>query len=322
MMIGLFRSSTHVGLVELLMVGLLVCHATWADDGTQSAAESGEDRVMNMALWLPIFSGFSPRDARVAARMWVEKWGKTSGVFDRAEAHAFNDLSRLDQDLVQESWDVVMLPVEEYLHVGEQRGLTPDYTIVRGGKPGDVYVLLVRSDAGIDELSDLKGKSMTFSTEHNHRNAVVWLDGLLAESNLPPLSVLAELTEGERKGARVILPVFFGQTDGCVVSLSEFETMAKLNPQLKRQLKVLATSPRVITIVFSVSPNVSELQRKALNESLLRLHEDKEYRQILLLHKVEGLAPIDRQILESTRRMYDLYNRCTNAVIGRGKEPK
>ncbi len=284
--------------------------ALWAGLGRAPAAEpagGGEDRaapgsrVLRIGLWLPAFVNFNPNDARVASQVWVEKWGRKSGLYDGAETRVFEDSSNLGTQIAAEHWDLIMLPVEEFFRVGEPLGLTPDFTVTRGDQPGDVHVLLVRRDSGIAELKNLKGHRILVATEHNQFTGSAWLNDLLARQGLPELATLAEVLEGERKPAKQILPVFFGQADACLVSRYEFAAMVEMNPQVGEKLVVLAESPRLLSLVFCLAASLGADRRAALRASLATVHKDEEFRQLLLLQKVTCLEPPDQISLEATR---------------------
>ena len=292
-----------------IMLGALLTGILLPSSGTPQSS----DRLLRMAIWMPAFTSHNPNDARAAVHVWVEKWGKKSGFFKQAEAVAFDDFSTLYKYMENNNADVMMLPVEEYLMIANKYRLDADFTVGRGGEPGDIYVLMVHRDGGVKTLEDLKDRHIIITSEHNHRNAVVWLNSLLADKGLPPAETFCRLSEAQAKPAKQILPVYFGQADACVVSLFEFQTMAELNPQVGHNLHALATSPRLISIVFSFNMNMAEARRSILEQSLALVHEDEDFKQVLTLHKVDRLMRIPPALLEATKKMY--MNFAGNAAV-------
>lgn len=291
-----------------LTLALLLVGQSWAGEppiASKTRAPAPANRAFHVGLWLPAFVDFNLNDARVAAQIWVEKWGKKSGLYDRADTEVFETSSKLQQQITQGSWDVIMFPVEEYFRVAEPLGFTPDFTISRGDLAGDEYVLLVRRDSGIRTLDDLEGRKLVVGSEHNQLTPTSWLRQVLEDRGLPDLAELAESTAGESRPTKVVLSVFFGQADAALVSRHEFDAMVELNPQVGQRLVALAASPRLLTLVFSLGAGLSEESRATLRDSLSEVHLDEEFRQLLLLQKVKRLVPIDAAALEASRRLYE-----------------
>ena len=305
-----FISISFITKAVAICISSIIFSCSWGiclDDASPSPVPNTMDRTLSFFYWLPIMSDFNSRDAQIAMKVWAEKFGEHTGIFNDGESFAFHNRSEMIQNLRNNKWDIVMLPAEEFFNTEREMGLCPDFTVKRGGLPGDEYVLLVHKGSGIDSLADLKGRKFVTSTKHNYQNILVWLDFLLSDHGLPSTDKFFQKVSGEHKECSVILPVFFRKVDACAVSRVDFELMSELNPQVGCNLKILVSSPRLIPIIFSIAPHIDSISREILLSSFLTVQEDKDFNQILTLHKVEGLAIIDEIALESTRRMYEQH---------------
>jgi ABC-type phosphate/phosphonate transport system substrate-binding protein len=106
-----------------------------------------------------------------------------------------------------------------------------------------------------------------------------------------------------RKSSQVLLPVFFKQADACLINSDAFETTVELNPQMKRDLKIIARSPSGTTSVICIRTTLKPALRQTLVDSLRDLHAEPKGQQILTLFKVEKLLPFEPSYLESARQL-------------------
>lgn len=268
------------------------------------------DRILKFSYWLPMMSTFNPKDAQIALKVWLEKWGKNTGMYDKAEASPFHDLSELVEALSKNRWDLVLLPIIEFLEIEKKSGLSPDFTMTRGGIPGDEYVVLAHKESNINDLPDLRGRKFIVSTRFNNDNILFWVDYLLQARGFPQIGEFVEEIIKEDRDMKVVLPVFFRKADACVLSRLDFELMTELNPQVGRNLKIIASSQRFLPFVICIASHINGSRRDALQKSILNLHEDVDFMQILLLHKMEGLVAINENDMLATRNLISKYGQC------------
>lgn len=110
----------------------------------------------------------------------------------------------------------------------------------RGGKTLTRHVLLVYRDGGITDIGQLPGRKVLVSTLDRGQIASTWLDVLLMRQGLgPAVEEAVDLDIRDRPGYAVP-PVLFGQADACIVETRTFDLLCELNPQLRRELRVLS----------------------------------------------------------------------------------
>ena len=102
--------------------------------------------------------------------------------------------------------------------------------------------------------------------------APVWSETILAREGLGSASGFYGQITTASKISQAVLPVFFRQLDACVVTRSGFETMVELNPQVGRQLKVLASSPPVVPVVFCFRASYDSPIRAKVLEEIAQWH--------------------------------------------------
>ena len=102
----------------------------------------------------------------------------------------------------------------------------------------------------------------------------------------------------------MILPVFFRKTDACVVTRRGWETMGELNPQVTLQLRELASSPELVTMVLFFRAGYQSPSRRKVMQALLDMPKSPHGRQILTLFRGEALQEVPRSVLDSARSLY------------------
>jgi len=117
---------------------------------------------------------------------------------------------------------------------------------------------------------------------------------------------------------RVILPVFFRQADACLVTLKGFETMSELNPQIGRQLRILAKSEAVVPSLFCFRGDYLSPNREKILQEVSRLNQTPAGLQTLTLFQTEQLFISDPAALASSCALLDLHRRlCAEALAAR-----
>jgi ABC-type phosphate/phosphonate transport system substrate-binding protein len=158
-------------------------------------------------------------------------------------------------------------------------------------------------------LADLGGRSLLIQDHSRACLAPFWLDTLLLRQGLKPAAQLADRIKRPGKLAQVVLPVFFRQVDACVVARSGFNAMVDLNPQVGRQLKIIAASPAVVPTVLCFRADFNASYKKALLEGLRTLNATPAGQQVLTIFHI---ARIDQQpvaALDSALELLTNYGR-------------
>lgn len=208
--------------------------------------------------------------------------------------------------------DFFCLTVQEFRqvqhYVDTSRLLTEE-----GG--GHEFVVLVRNDSGLTNLAGLRGRNLILHESPRTNLAEAWLAVSLAKEGLgSPDRVFSGISKNVRP-AQVVLPVFFGKADACVLARRSLETMYELNPQLLRNLRVIAASPVLVHTFFAAhrdSPvKVSVLDR------MVASRQSPTAVQVLTLFQSSGFIIRDAGCLSSANSLLDEYEQLTNAALSR-----
>ena len=156
---------------------------------------------------------------------------------------------------------------------------------------GDEYFLIVRRDAGISGINQLKNRRIFIHPRSSHDGAhILWINSLLKENGLPNYERFFRTIKTVEKPSQAILPVFFKQTDACLVFRRSYQTVVDLNPQIGQQLLVIAQSPPILRGILAFRNDYSDKAKKVVMKTMTELHTHPQGRQILTLLRYDRLV--------------------------------
>ncbi len=246
------------------------------------------------------FVDVNENDALAAVRIWAQEIAQTRGITADPQPRIFQNISEVETALHNGTVDCITLTIDEYEKVS---GLLTKDNIVIGVVSGSTnveYLLLVNTKSNFKELKDLRGRSLVLIESLETTLAAAWLDITLDEEGLDLAEVFFGQIKPLTKTEKGVLSVFFGQIDACVVTRKGFETMVELNPQIGRELRILAVSPPVVKSAFFFRADYSSPSQNKIMSEITSWHLYPESRQILTIFKTDRLEKHPVESLNST----------------------
>jgi len=287
--------------------------------GTAQAAEPA-DTLFRVGFASSMFSDVNENDARAAVKAWGQTVARERGIPTDPEPRIFKNEAELLDALRSKQVDAVGITMTEYCALCQQVRFAPIFVTYNGGKTTEEYVLLVHQESQIKDLTDLRGHSLSFHQNPRVCLAPLWLDTLLAEQGFKRAAELAGKVTRATKLSKVVLPVFFRQGDACVVTRTGFNTMSELNPQVGKQLKIIAMSPAVVPAVFAFRSDYAPAFKERLFAGVRDLHQTPAGQQVLTIFHSEKIEEQPVSCLDSALELIAAHTRrCgeTNGVAGR-----
>jgi phosphonate transport system substrate-binding protein len=180
---------------------------------------------------------------------------------------------------------------------------------VSGGEISESYILLVRQDGGFEKIEQLQGRSLNVLNTPRMSLATIWLDTILLQAHLNRTTQFFGRITSATKSSRTALPVFFHQTDACLMTRSSFEVMCELNPQMGKQLRILARSQKVVPSGFAFRKDYASPFRAQILTEMARLNESPAGRQILMLTQADRIENHPVSCLDSALEMLATHER-------------
>jgi ABC-type phosphate/phosphonate transport system substrate-binding protein len=279
---------------------------------------AGPDSI-RLAISESMVGDVNLNDARAATQVWVTRLA--SGVDVVVDAKLFDTAKDLQDRARNGQLDAVALNVLEYRPIAD---LLDSSQIVTSGGPGgqEQYLMLTKRNSGIRQLGDLKGRRLCLLKNPHMCVAPAWLLTRLEEGRYGPVEQFFGSVTTASKFPRVVLPVFFGQADACITSKSSFETMCELNPQVGKDLEVLASSAPLVVMFYIFRKNYDQGQKARMIAAISKLRSGAGGQQLATLFQFDELTVRDGACLGNALRILDAADRARNRPAAGGRKDK
>jgi len=236
------------------------------------------------------FTAVNQNDARASIKIWGQVLFKERGLAVDSEPSIFKDITAIAGALRNNEVEAVALNTDEFWALPEE--LRDEHFVVgcNNDQITEEYVLVVAEGSGIQGPADLQGKSVLLLENSRMSLAPEWFDVLLADARLPLAQDFCKITP-MAKISKAVLPVFFGQSQACIVSRRGYLAMGELNPQVPRRLKVIATSPPLVPCGFCFRRGFDDPIKQTILKELTRIQESVAGAQALTLFQAGSLRP-------------------------------
>jgi ABC-type phosphate/phosphonate transport system substrate-binding protein len=278
-------------------------------------------KLLRTAISEDTLAGANITDARAAYRVWIDEYSRQAGkITGEAVPEVFIPSEELIRDVRQGTIDCFGVTALEYVKIMDL--IDPDSLVLQDYlADGMEYVLLVHSSSAFRKIADLRGAQIV---SHLHRDMVLlpaWLDTMLAANNLPEAGRFFGSNQLHDKVNEVVLPVFFRRADGACLARRSWETAVELNPQLGRDLRPVAVSPKIIPIAIGFRRNCNADGRKMLLDSMMRLSTTTAGQQISALYQAKEFVVRPTSVMKTTVEMVNQFERMSGQAGSRKGKP-
>lgn len=267
--------------------------------------------LLRFGLTTRMFRGLNENDGRAALKVYIESVGKERGIVLKS-MDTFDNVLGVGKALRNGQLDAASVTTEEYLRISDEVASGHVFDEPGRSDPGEEFLLLVHRGSAVTNLAGLRGGLLTEYDNLRTSLARMWLDVLLLEQGLPSAEGLFAKVTLERKLSTVVLPVFFGNAQACLVTRRGFDTMVELNPQVGKNLRVLAASPAFVVTVLCFGSMANPADKATTLEGIQRLHEQPRGQQLLTVFQGgERLIAYPVSVLDRARKLRLNYLRRT-----------
>jgi ABC-type phosphate/phosphonate transport system substrate-binding protein len=302
------------GVLEKLLFGsrkkgniatfLLLCCAALIPVAS-GAAETGQKSELVLAYMTRNVPDVDPKDAAAAFGTYASEL--SAGLKLKVVAHVYDNVDSVIDDLQKGKVDLASLSPVDYLRIKNPVGLDPGVVSVRGGKKTVKYLILTHVNKGYGKVSDLRGKKISVLKDDDV--GLLFLNATLLKQKLGEAKDFFGQIDEKSKASQIVLPVFFGQADACVINDVSFKTMVEMNPQLGKDLKTLTSSPDLLAGMGVFRKGMSVDLKEKIISVAKGLKTQPRGRQVLLLFKMEDLDSITESDLTTIKELVGEYDR-------------
>lgn len=293
----------------LILVGSMILSPNRLESCRANEEEDKEFEFVRVSYQSNLFIQAEKKDAEAALEVWVDKFVHGLGLDYTAKGTVFDDLQATAVALKRAKVDIVSLHILDFLSLRDQVKVEPFLFTSRTEAIKEEFMILTHAERGLESVVDLKGKTLRVQSGIYHQISTIWLDTLLLRENQQEHKLHLRTIEIVNKASQAILPVFFKQVDACIVLKESFANAVELNPQLGRELKVIALSPGYVLYVCCFRPEFRQDFKRDVIEHTSKLHELPEGQQILLLFNIKKLIPFKAKDINSVESLLEEHAR-------------
>ncbi len=273
----------------------------------KSKPDENDSSVVRIGFSPAIFGSIDKKDAEAVINLYIQEFGKTLNV--KTAATLYSDVESIVSDLSAKRLDMVSSSVLDYYRISSQVETELAYTNTYKGRKAKRSILLVNTQSGIDGLDDLKGKRLMMCPADTI--GYIFINTLLLRNNNLPADQYFSSIRNISKPSKMILDLFFKKSDACLVDNWTFGTMSELNPQIKKQLKMITESPEIVTSVTFFRKAFGENIKRDIKEIASATGKSTYGQQLLMIFKSDDIAKLEASDLDSFKRLYEEYEKLT-----------
>lgn len=275
-----------LGVLSFVLLTVNFQRAAWGGEASAGTVEA----PLRVAFSGSMFVDVNENDASAAVRVWAQMLSKEHDIPVDPTVRILRGQKEIATALHAQTIDVITLTTDEYWTLTNEVSFGSPVFGARKGCLTEQYVLLVHRDSNIQRLTDLRGRSLLVF--HNPRTSLAcpWLETVLGQDGENGLAGFFSRVAEFSKLTRAILPVFFRQSDACLVTRQGFETAAELNPQVGKQLRVSAASEELVPVVFCFRDDYHTTLRQRLLAEIAHVNLSPAGQQFMTLFQCDALV--------------------------------
>jgi len=248
------------------------------------------------------------KDTKAAFEMWLRRLARKKGYETSKEVKYCKTLDEADSALAKGEINSIGLSAIEYLSMKQKNQVIPLLSYFKNNSPYETYLLMVHQESPYRSIRDLRGKSIIVEEGRKGIGPLYWLDTLLRESGLPEHKVFFAGMKKEESANKSAVPLYFKQTDACIITRSSYRVLSEMNPQCTRSLRVLKESLPLVQNMVCVSRSFPDKVKEDFVNVGSNMALDVEGKQILMLFQLDALIPFKEEHLKGAEELKNLHD--------------
>ena len=237
-----------------------------------------------------LFNSVNINDAGAVCNVWVKELNKLNKNKYDVDFEIYNNFNEVSDALKEGKLAFLALNVSNYIKYKNKFNLSPQFVASFKGDSVFRYQLLVRKEDNYKNLKDLKKTKIGITTKYDNTTPSLWFDINCAENNIHNKNYFKEIIASPNE-SQLILNLFFGKIDACIVPEKIFKLMAELNPQIQNRLIPIISSLYYLLSVMCFTKNFTDkTDREYFIENALDMQKLITGRQVLALMKIDKLV--------------------------------
>jgi len=265
--------------------------------------------LVRVAIGPGTWVGVNRNDASAAISVWAKAIMQQRGSSLNVQIRMFDTPEALGDALKRGEVDGVSMLTDQFLTLDPAQLSDTVYLVTRDHAFSENYVLLTHQGTGVEAVGGLAGRKLLVLDNARACLAMPWLETVLAHDSLGSAKDFFGTMTKIENPSKAVLQVFFHQADACLVTANVFELACELNPQLRKELRVLAVSPAIIPGLFCFRSGYTPSIRNQMESAMMSLNQTASGLQVLTVFQSDGMVKCPLTSLDGTRRLLAEYER-------------
>lgn len=278
--------------------------------GAESTAPGSSSLFPSVARFgiLNTLHGVNIDDARVALEMNINRQITAGIAHIEPKLEIVPDVVTAANRIEQRHLHGIYISGIDYILLREMVATNPLYVAsALTASPVESYIVLTAMETDWKKLSGMTRRRLMVEHYAQWDIGRIWLEAELNQMQLPKSETFFTAIQAADKPTRLVLPVFFGQAEACLVTESAYQTMVELNPQLGQKLRILMRSPGVIKSLFCVADYLDPDFVAKTKKRLHAMHLTDDGQQLMMIFRLKRFFPFRPEDLEATERILHRY---------------
>ena len=298
--------SYSVKYLVAYMIFLIAATAYGAESGAP-ASSTLYPRIARFGI-LNTLHGVNIDDARVALEMNINRQSTLGIEKIGPKLEIIPDVATAASRIREKQLYGLNLTGIDYILLREMVAAEPLYVAsALSASPVESYIVLTKKKIDWKKLSEMVQRRLMVEHHDQWDIGRIWLETELNQMQLPESKTFFTVISAAEKPTRLVLPVFFGQAEACLVTQSTYQTMVELNPQLGQKLRIIMRSPGVIKSLFCIADYLDPDFVAETKKRLHTMHLTEDGQQLLMIFRLKRFFPFRPQDLEATERILNRY---------------
>ncbi|HWA85490.1 MAG TPA: PhnD/SsuA/transferrin family substrate-binding protein [Opitutus sp.] len=270
--------------------------------------------LFRLGFSFAMFVGINENDAKASIKALASVISTERGIPADPEPHLLEGTDQIAAALHEDRIDSVALTTDEYWLLRRELPFDGFLMAEQNGDPFETYVVITNRATDFAEIRDLRNSRLEIVAGPHMSLARIWLDVVLTRAGLPVTNDCFARVTTQIKASRAVLAVFFRQADAGIVSRRAFDTMVELNPQVAKQVRIIAASPPYVPSFFAFCTSFPNPSKDHAMHEFGLLHTSTAGQQMLTIFQTERITARPESDLRSALDLLEEHARLCPAA--------
>jgi hypothetical protein len=290
----------NTGIMLILIINIFLFSFSVAD----KASEYKEKEVYRIGISSQSFGNINANDATAAIKAWASTITKEQNLKVNFDVRLlFDSTEDILKSIMNVEYDGYSVSLPEFY---EMHIAFPEYVyILKKQKSISLnYIIITQSKNGVITPQDLLRCKLITCNNNQMVMSCQWLESILYNYTKGKRIKRPELAENFSKA---ILQVFFRQVDAAIVTREAFDIACELNPQLKKEIKIIYESQPLVSGFFLILQPTGGKKYEILEKIILDVKKTPGGRQVLNIFQSTSIEKFPSTVLEDTVKFLKKY---------------